>query len=237
MFAPHEEGDDWAASRAALGALVASCAGGAGEAPPLIGLPFEGGLACFDDGSADGCLAPFGKDLPLLCELSRVDQRRRHQQEQARPDGLSSPQQPAVSDGLLARAAAGCRYRLCRRAADGCFEARAWLPPLPSDVQRRMRALRRRFVDGGELGGGDEPGGACSYRGPNKYCNWLLPSRVLVGCFPCEEVWRREGGPAAAAAALRALALHSQVRLFVCLDDSEELLQRQPCGLGPPTPK
>ncbi len=130
-------------------------------------------------------------------------------------------------------AAAACRRALCRA------RLRPWLPPVPAPLARRLCALRARLAADGRLAAANAAAesavqsaaesaaagaeAAAVFAGPNRYANWLLPRRVCVGGFPCSELWRREGGEAAAREALRGLVA-AGVRRFVCLDDSEELV-------------
>ena len=60
------------------------------------------------------------------------------------------------------------------------------LPPPPVAVVRRLAGLTAPVSDPSGL-----PDAA--FTGPNRYANWLIPGRVLVGCFPCAEVWRVGG--------------------------------------------
>ena len=60
-----------------------------------------------------------------------------------------------------------------------------------------------------------------SYDGPCAYSNWLIPEKVLMGAFPCREVFRREG-PGGHLVALDAL-ISAGVTLFAALDASDDL--------------
>eukprot|EP01062_Namystynia_karyoxenos_P059571 TRINITY_DN51005_c0_g1_i1.p1 TRINITY_DN51005_c0_g1~~TRINITY_DN51005_c0_g1_i1.p1 ORF type:complete len:253 (+),score=63.51 TRINITY_DN51005_c0_g1_i1:66-761(+) len=58
--------------------------------------------------------------------------------------------------------------------------------------------------------------------GPHKYSNWVVPGKLCVGSFPCQEVWRREGR-GSHLIALDALR-DARVDLFVCLEAARDLV-------------
>ena len=156
-----------------------------------------------------------------------------------------SPSQPSWSsphryilDGseafraLLGIKSAEVMLRL-QSAGDGRFVGGVWLPTLPDSIKARLRDLRARLRTHSLTRTCDHPeksaNVASSFRGPNKYCNWLLLDRVLIGCFPCREVWRREGADALRGALIHLVDAH-RVTYFVCLEDSDSELVD-----GPPT--
>ena len=221
FFGAHEEENAWRASRAAIASIANECDAADNDTAftPFIalGLPFDSGVTVHEDGS----VSPIGRrDVPILGSYFGLT-----------GDGsLTSKHIDSTS------AASGCggltvptltkqhpgRWRLVPR-TNGSVEVRPWLPPLPDDVIARLRVLRDRLARDGRLAMAEASGAASdSYRGPNKYCNVLIPGKVIIGCFPCSEVWRREGRGAHKQALASLCA--AGVTLFVCLDDSEELV-------------
>ena len=221
VFGVHEEANQWQVAYAALRAIASGSP--STHCPVGIGIPYGAGLTVHEDGS----LSPVGKDVPLL-----------RPQQHGGADRDEPPTRPGhvrAELGVLRRAP-HARYTIST-ALDGLAMARPWLPDIPGTLSQlpdipgtlsqRILALRREWevISSDSVApGAAGPGGALSYRGPNKYANWLLPNRVCVGCFPCREVWRRDGLHAHREVGLASL-LAAGVTLFVCLDASDDLVE------------
>ena len=196
-IAPHREASDWSEARKVLREDKAE------EAAAMLGLPYQSGVCVHPDGT----LTP----LPAGRETVKL---------------LSAGDDASSSDCVLEHFPP-TRYRLHRSSTyhRQPLIARPWLPELGEDLRRRARALREKLAEHAAPISDDVD--MAALRGPNKYSNWLLPGRVVIGCYPCNEVWRREGGASAVKEALRTLCEEARCTLFVCLDDSPELLRRR----------
>jgi hypothetical protein len=164
----HEEAAGWPDVRAALRALAA-----AGHPATGIGLPFGSALAIHPDGS-------------LQAVAGHPAQK-----------GFGGPARGgavvALTEAVQVAPLPSWRCLVGRDGA-GCPDIARPLPRPPSVAVERARQIagRLRALQLAAPASGKEA------RGPNQYCNWVLPGRLLAGCFPCPEVWRREGSAPAA---------------------------------------
>ena len=94
------------------------------------------------------------------------------------------------------------------------------MPPSGEDA-RRLLALSRRLRHGLN----DDVPAPEAEAALHDYANWVIKGRLCVGAFPCAEVFRREGR----GGYQRALAglVESGVTTFVCLEDDEDLVEKQ----------